>query len=200
MSHHQKFFELFIKRSLKNSIRYLILLGVIGPFYVQDSILFTFTFIGLNFSLILNCCLLNARNQLKTNEETSDVVATPSNSKPLEDTVSQDVPLKTRDSQNYGLKSNLSLSPIECINTPKHLDLGDPTVMSDKDVLLLVINGRISQYNLEKILKNNERVVKIRKDFISRSSITKTFGKFENSALPMEGYDYPKVMSVCREN
>ncbi|RIB23204.1 hydroxymethylglutaryl-CoA reductase [Gigaspora rosea] len=69
--------------------------------------------------------------------------------------------------------------------------------MFEEDVLLLVINGRISQYNLEKILKNNERAVKIRRAFISRSSITKTL---ENSALPMEGYDYSKVMGVCCEN
>ncbi|CAG8832989.1 17460_t:CDS:1, partial [Racocetra persica] len=104
-----------------------------------------------------------------TNEETSDVVVAPSTSKLLEDVTSQDIPL----------------------------DLGDPTIMSDEDILLLVINGRFSQYNLEKILKNNERAVKIRRALISRSSITKTL---ENSALPMEGYDYSKVMGVCCEN
>ncbi|KAF0531189.1 3-hydroxy-3-methylglutaryl-coenzyme A reductase [Gigaspora margarita] len=86
---------------------------------------------------------------------------------------------------------------IEFNDTSKPLDLTDPTIMSDEDVLLLVINSKISHYNLEKILKNNERAVKVYRAFLSHSSIMKTL---EISILPMEGYDYLKVMGICCEN
>ncbi|CAG8467118.1 20667_t:CDS:2 [Gigaspora rosea] len=148
-------------------------------FYVQDSVLLIFTFIGLTSSIILIYLL----NTLKTNEETLNII-------------SREAPIKTLDSHNNGLK--VEPRPlIEFNDTPKPLDLDDPTIMSDEDLLLLVINGKISHYNLEKILKNNERAVRVRRAFLSHSSISKTL---ENSALPMEGYDYSKVMGVCCEN
>ncbi|RIB30838.1 hydroxymethylglutaryl-coenzyme A reductase-domain-containing protein [Gigaspora rosea] len=160
--------------------------------YVQDSVLSTLFFIGLIFSIILNCYLLNTHNQTKSNDETSDVVS----ASPTLNTTSREIPNKTFDSQNNDLKIE-PRPPIECLDIPKPLASSDPTVMSDEDVLLLVIGGKISQYNLEKILKDNERAVKIRRAFISHTSSTKTL---KNSALPVEGYDYSKVMGVCCEN
>ncbi|CAG8690670.1 35351_t:CDS:2, partial [Gigaspora margarita] len=164
--------------------------------YVQDSVLSTLFFIGLIFSISLNCYLLNTHNQTKSNDETSDaVVASPTLNTTL-NTTSQELPNKPFDSQNNDLKIE-PRPPIECLDIPKPLVSNDPTIMSDEDVLLLVINGKISQYNLEKILKNNERAVKIRRAFISHTSSTKTL---KNSSLPIEGYDYSKVMGVCCEN
>ncbi|CAG8745700.1 28_t:CDS:2 [Cetraspora pellucida] len=223
--------------------------------YVRDSVLSPLIFIGLIFSIVLNGYLLNTYNQSKTNEKTSDSVASPSTS----NIASRDAPIENLDSHNNdliidpkspteyvnvpksldndlridsrpptecvnipkSLDNDLRIDPrppTECVNIPKSLDndlkigprsptecldsskspdLSDPTIMSDEDILLLISNGKISPYNLEKILKNNERAVKIRRAFISRSSITKTL---ESSALPIEGFDYSKVMGTCCEN
>ncbi|CAG8580502.1 25917_t:CDS:2, partial [Racocetra persica] len=98
------------------------------------------------------------------------------------------------------LDNDLKINPkpqTECVEISKSLDLSDPMTMSDEDILFLIKNGKIPPYNLEKLLKNNERAVKIRRAFISRSSITKTL---ESSVLPLEGYDYSKVMGACCEN
>ncbi|CAG8623602.1 64_t:CDS:2, partial [Racocetra fulgida] len=215
--------------------------------YVRDSVLSPLIFIGLIFSIVLNGYLLNTYNQSKTNEKTSDVVASSSTS----NIISRDAPTEKSVSHNNDLKldpspksldndlklvpspstecvnipksldNDLKLDPkppIECVNIPKSLDndlkispkpptesvdisksldLSDPITMSDEDILLFINNGKIPPYNLEKLLKNNERAVKIRRAFISRTSITKTL---ESSVLPLEGYDYSKVMGACCEN
>ncbi|CAG8585154.1 18240_t:CDS:2, partial [Cetraspora pellucida] len=199
--------------------------------YVRDSVLSPLIFIGLIFSIVLNGYLLNTYNQSKTNEKTSDSVASSSTS----NIASRDAPIENLDSHNNDLRIDPkspteyvnvldndlridprpptecvnipksldndlkigSRSPTECLDSSKSLDLSDPTIMSDENILLLISNGKISPYNLEKILKNNERAVKIRRAFISRSSITKTL---ESSALPIEGCDYSKVMGTCCEN
>lgn len=72
-----------------------------------------------------------------------------------------------------------------------------PSALTDEEIILLVNNGKIAPYALEKVLGNMERAVKIRRALISRASITKTL---ETSALPMENYDYSKVMGSCCEN
>ncbi|CAG8570154.1 13124_t:CDS:2, partial [Dentiscutata heterogama] len=172
--------------------------------YVQDSVLSTLFFIGLIFSIILNCYLLNTHNQTKSNEETSDVVITPptlnmhNQTKINEETSDVVTTSPTLNTTSHNNDSKIDpRPPKEIFDTPKPLEPIDPTVMSDEDVLLLVINGKIPQYNLEKILKDNERAVKIRRAFISHTSSTKTL---KNSALPVEGYDYSKVTGVCCEN
>ncbi|CAG8556638.1 1741_t:CDS:2 [Ambispora leptoticha] len=71
------------------------------------------------------------------------------------------------------------------------------SALSDDEILHLTINGKIAQYALEKTLGNLERAVKIRRALISRASLTKSL---ENSLLPVENYDYGKVMGACCEN
>jgi hydroxymethylglutaryl-CoA reductase (NADPH) len=69
--------------------------------------------------------------------------------------------------------------------------------LSDEEVILLVEKGKIAPYALEKVLKDLERAVKIRRAVISRVSLTQTL---EASALPMADYDYKQIIGACCEN
>ncbi|WVQ75293.1 hypothetical protein IAR50_004908 [Cryptococcus sp. DSM 104548] len=69
--------------------------------------------------------------------------------------------------------------------------------LSDEEVILLVQKGKIAPYALEKILKNLERAVRVRRAVISRSSLTKSL---ESSLLPMNDYDYKQIIGACCEN
>ncbi|WVQ83758.1 hydroxymethylglutaryl-CoA reductase (NADPH) [Cryptococcus sp. DSM 104549] len=69
--------------------------------------------------------------------------------------------------------------------------------LSDEEVVLLVEKGKIAPYALEKILKNLERAVRIRRAVISRASLTRTL---EDSLLPMADYDYKQIIGACCEN
>lgn len=68
--------------------------------------------------------------------------------------------------------------------------------LTDQEILLLVENRKIRDYELEKILDDPERGVKIRRIFISK--------KIKNSdamlKIPYTKYDYSLVMGACCEN
>lgn len=72
-----------------------------------------------------------------------------------------------------------------------------PESLSDEEVIMLVQNGKLSSYALEKVLGDLERAVIIRRALVSRASITKTL---ETSLLPLQNYHYDKVMGACCEN
>ncbi|WWC87381.1 hydroxymethylglutaryl-CoA reductase (NADPH) [Kwoniella dendrophila CBS 6074] len=69
--------------------------------------------------------------------------------------------------------------------------------LSDEEIILLVEKGKIAPYALEKVLKNLERAVRVRRAVISRSSVTRTL---ETSLLPMADYDYKQIIGACCEN
>ncbi|KAG8967095.1 3-hydroxy-3-methylglutaryl-coenzyme A (HMG-CoA) reductase isozyme [Tulasnella sp. 419] len=69
--------------------------------------------------------------------------------------------------------------------------------LNDEEVILLSQKGKIAAYALEKILKDFERAVKVRRALISRASSTKTL---EHSKIPMKDYDYSRVFGACCEN
>ncbi|TIC06581.1 hypothetical protein E3Q16_01066 [Wallemia mellicola] len=71
------------------------------------------------------------------------------------------------------------------------------TEFSDEEFIMLVQQGKIPMYALEKLLGDFERAVKIRRAVISRQSTTATL---EHSKLPMRYYDYQQVMGACCEN
>ncbi|CAO3656901.1 unnamed protein product [Mucor hiemalis] len=75
-------------------------------------------------------------------------------------------------------------------------DLG-AVALADEEIINLVQNAHIAPYALEKVLGDFERAVLIRKIVISRASKTQTL---ETSALPINGYDYGKVLGACCEN
>ncbi|CAG8513664.1 13118_t:CDS:2 [Ambispora gerdemannii] len=82
---------------------------------------------------------------------------------------------------------------LKILKTPEQ----GPSALNDDEILQLAMNGKIAQYALEKTLGNLERAVKIRRVLISRISLTKSL---ENSLLPVENYDYEKVVGACCEN
>ena len=70
------------------------------------------------------------------------------------------------------------------------------SILTDPEVVMLVDNGKIHTYALEKTLGDLVRAVKIRRELIARTS----YSDLANSSLPFEHYDYSKVMGVCCEN
>ncbi|KAI6045272.1 hydroxymethylglutaryl-coenzyme A reductase-domain-containing protein [Pisolithus marmoratus] len=88
----------------------------------------------------------------------------------------------------------------ECIdifdNGPKPVQHALAT-LNDEEVILLVQNGRIAPYALEKVLGDLERAVVVRRALISRASTTKTL---EYSDVPYTDYNYSLVLGACCEN
>ncbi|KAI9591811.1 hypothetical protein BDF19DRAFT_453552 [Syncephalis fuscata] len=72
-----------------------------------------------------------------------------------------------------------------------------PSELTDEEVIMLVQSNKLPGYALEKRLGDFERAVKIRRAVTSRASIT---GTLENSNLPMQHYDYARVIGQCCEN
>ncbi|CAI2178721.1 19095_t:CDS:2 [Funneliformis geosporum] len=193
-------------------------------FYVQDPVLSKWISLGLIVSIFLNVYLLNAHKQPKATLEREgkeslslteeslvkkvDVLkesitkvtetATSSPVKVVQEKVSKNVigfeinsPIK--DDVDKELRS-----VEQCVEILKSTAPGaGPSALTDEEVILLVNNGKIASYALEKVLGNMERAVRIRRALISRATITKTL---EKSVLPMENYDYAKVMGSCCEN
>ncbi|GAB5589842.1 3-hydroxy-3-methylglutaryl-coenzyme A (HMG-CoA) reductase isozyme [Umbelopsis nana] len=98
-------------------------------------------------------------------------------------------------------RSSVAISKVirpveECIVILKNPEEG-PDALNDEEVVQLCQTGKIAPYALEKVLQDFERAVKVRRSLISRASMTKTL---ESSALPVERYDYSKVLGACCEN
>lgn len=69
--------------------------------------------------------------------------------------------------------------------------------LADEEIVMLAQKGKIPAYALEKVLKDHERAVRVRRALVSRSSVTKTL---EKSLLPFENYNYAQVLGACCEN
>lgn len=74
---------------------------------------------------------------------------------------------------------------------------GQTRSLTDEEITQLVLRSKIAPYALEKVLGDLERAVRIRRAFVSRTSSSKTL---EKSELPLENYDYARVMGACCEN
>ncbi|GAA5890321.1 hypothetical protein JCM16303_006419 [Sporobolomyces ruberrimus] len=102
--------------------------------------------------------------------------------------------------------STVALVPLNGIpETPRDLDScvkifdggAGAILLNDEEVILMVQKGKIAAYALEKLLKDHERAVAIRRALISRASARHTL---ESSELPYLHYDYSRVMGQCCEN
>ncbi|GAA5863053.1 hypothetical protein JCM8547_002783 [Rhodosporidiobolus lusitaniae] len=102
--------------------------------------------------------------------------------------------------------STVALVPLNGIpETPRELETcikifdggNGAQLLNDEEVVMLVQKGKIAAYALEKLLKDYERAVSIRRALISRASARKTL---ETSDLPYLHYDYSRVMGQCCEN
>lgn len=74
---------------------------------------------------------------------------------------------------------------------------GNAVNLTDKEVELLVNSGKIPSYMLEKVVKNPERGIGIRRNLISFNKIDLCDAM---KGLPYENYDYSKVLGTCCEN
>ncbi|KIJ38992.1 hypothetical protein M422DRAFT_258144, partial [Sphaerobolus stellatus SS14] len=111
---------------------------------------------------------------------------------------------------------NSNIQPLPAVAKPRmHLDLPKDVrpfeecvrifesgangvdLLNDEEIILLAQKGKIAPYALEKVLRDLERAVKVRRALISRASDTKTL---EHSLVPMENYDYARVLGACCEN
>lgn len=77
------------------------------------------------------------------------------------------------------------------------LKSGKVQELHDEEIVKLSLQGKIAGYALEKVLKDSERAVRVRRAIVSRTSNTQTL---EKSLLPYKGYDYDTVMGACCEN
>ncbi|GAA6030905.1 hypothetical protein JCM8097_008929 [Rhodosporidiobolus ruineniae] len=102
--------------------------------------------------------------------------------------------------------STVALVPLNGIpDTPRELETcvkifdggNGAQLLNDEEIIMLVQKGKIAAYALEKLLKDYERAVAIRRALVSRASARKTL---ETSDLPFMHYDYSRVMGQCCEN
>ncbi|XP_014277504.1 3-hydroxy-3-methylglutaryl-coenzyme A reductase isoform X2 [Halyomorpha halys] len=110
----------------------------------------------------------------------------------VNDNISHDSSVDVSDN-NCNKYSYTKRSLNECIEIYKEA-LGE--ILNDEDVELLVQKNVIQIYQLEKVVNNSERGVKLRRKIIGSN------GGFENvfDDIPYKGYDYSKVLGACCEN
>ncbi|EEB08557.2 3-hydroxy-3-methylglutaryl-CoA reductase Hmg1 [Schizosaccharomyces japonicus yFS275] len=149
--------------------------------------------IGFAFSIAANVYLLNvarvyiqksnnSNKPAKTKEKIVEVVkrihvSTPSAAPPVTD------------------PKDVVVRPLtECVELYKG---GKVSELNDEEIVSLVLAKKIPLYALEKVLKDLERAVYIRRIAVSRTSSTKTL---ETSAIPVYNFDYARVLNACCEN
>ncbi|KAK4052630.1 3-hydroxy-3-methylglutaryl-coenzyme A (HMG-CoA) reductase isozyme [Microbotryomycetes sp. JL221] len=102
--------------------------------------------------------------------------------------------------------STVALVPLGSVpDTPRELDVcvkifdngSGALLLNDEEIIMLVQKGKVQAYALEKLLKDYERAVAIRRALISRASARKNL---EHSDLPYQHFDYSRVMGQCCEN
>ncbi|EFX03602.1 hmg-reductase [Grosmannia clavigera kw1407] len=73
--------------------------------------------------------------------------------------------------------------------------------LTDAELVLLSLRGKIPGYALEKTLKDFTRAVKIRRSIIARTKATEELtGLLDESDLPYDGYNWAQVFGQCCEN
>lgn len=192
--------------------------------YIQDPVISKWLTSALVFSLFLNTYLFNVAKQPKQlvehqNKEKRTLVSenvspfvelsdkqkiSVTNVVPTMKSEGSPVPLSPalhHESHHRHRRSSVAHSKVirpleECAVILKNPEQG-PDALNDEEVLQLCQAGKIAPYALEKVLQDFERAVKVRRSLISRASMTKTL---ESSALPVQHYDYSKVMGACCEN
>ncbi|CAM0136925.1 3-hydroxy-3-methylglutaryl-coenzyme A (HMG-CoA) reductase isozyme [Umbelopsis sp. WA50703] len=191
--------------------------------YIQDPVISKWLCLALVVSLFLNTYLFNVAKQpkqlvehqakekktivseniapfieLSDKQKISVTNVVPSK---VESSSTPSSPIVRHEAHRHHRRASLLHSKVvrpieECQVILKNPEEG-PNSVSDEEVIQLCQSGKIAPYALEKILQDFERAVKVRRSLISRASMTKTL---EASALPVEHYDYSKVMGACCEN
>ena len=74
---------------------------------------------------------------------------------------------------------------------------GEGATLTNPELLSLLVSSKMPTYALEKVLGPTERAVELRRQFIGK--VTR-FEFHDQTGLPLNDYDYTKVMGVCCEN
>ncbi|ORY80524.1 hydroxymethylglutaryl-coenzyme A reductase-domain-containing protein, partial [Protomyces lactucae-debilis] len=154
---------------------------------VGDPILSKWIVIILVLSIVFNAYLLNAARG-------SLVQTTPSTPAIVQKEVVKYVDRFPGLSPRHSVDIHPPRPVDECIDLHK---AGKTRDLSDEELTSLVLSSKIAPYALEKLLGDLERAVRIRRAYVSRTSTTKTL---EHSELPLENYDYARVMGACCES
>ncbi|KAB0801437.1 hypothetical protein PPYR_05791 [Photinus pyralis] len=72
----------------------------------------------------------------------------------------------------------------------------EASLLTDKEVIMLVMENYISPYRIEKAVDNADRGVRIRRSYLESLKDS----SLPLAELPFEHYDYSKVMNACCEN
>jgi hydroxymethylglutaryl-CoA reductase (NADPH) len=154
--------------------------------YIQHPVISKWITLALFVSLFLNTYLF------KVAKAPTKTVSTPEPVRPVIKQQQVTVTEKKRHIAAASLTQGVVRTLEECAELVQ-----SPDALSNEEIVLLVQNGKISPYALEKVLGDLERAVYIRRSLISRASLTKTL---ETSLLPVSNYHYDKVMGACCEN
>lgn len=112
-------------------------------------------------------------------------------------TISFSVEIQTEESSS--IEETASEVPAENRSLPECLKLfraDEANKLFDDEIIKLVETKHIPSYNLERIVKNPERGVLIRRKILEKSIADKSTLK----GLPYQNYNYNKVMGACCEN
>ena len=169
------------------------------------------------FALLIGSYILVTINKFSIEEEEDEYDEELVSDEPVPQLKSESLPVPSssalkemaRVDSKMNLPSNLTPRAVEeCLIVLK--DKG-PEFLSNEEVLLLIDNGKIAAYALEKVLKDCERAVVIRRVLICKIIFTYLlFIDFfiaksidfdiTSSMLPFKNYDYSKVLGVSCEN
>lgn len=154
---------------------------------VGDPILSKWIVVILILSIVLNAYLFNAAR----GSTSQSVSATPS-------VIEKEVVKYVDRFPGLNPVRSMSTLPPRAIEECETLHkAGSTKTLSDEELTMLVLRNKIPAYSLEKVLGDLERAVRVRRAYVSRTSVTKTL---ETSELPLENYDYSRVMGACCEN
>lgn len=126
-------------------------------------------------------------------------VATATDSKPSVVPITNGQPILTADDQVSGsaIRTDSEVRSIDDLLPILKSGAASAHLISDEEATVLALKGHIPIHAFEKMLGDPHRAVKVRRMAVSRLSAT---GTLEESALPLDHYDYSKVIGACCEN
>lgn len=179
--------------------------------YMQDPVISKWVVVILTLSILLNTYLFEITKHHKQQQPEIKIVSS-SQRQPKSFTVSSfhkrntsinGITLGSNESRHHHRysKSNVQRPGLmrtteECVQILNDPSLG-PELLADEEIIHLIQKAHIEPHGLEKILRDFERAVHIRKIVISRASKTQSL---ETSQLPVADYDYARVLGACCEN
>jgi len=156
---------------------------------------FYYFFKNSNSSVNLQPTITNSSNDLTLANHCSQI-GLPKDLPPVEKTESSMTLIEANPNNDIPLKK-IQRSVDECYAILMDDNLG-PLHLSDLDILRLIENQKLPLYSLEKVLKNHERAVKLRRESLFPKSHSSQLNLYQS--LPFEGYQYDRVFGQCCEN